>query len=516
MANHTPYDEYLVGLGFNVDTVGFARFSNVLRDAASLVDNQYLKMAKRVTEFQIAGTGAFAAIGAAAIGFAEKTAMADQDYRLLALHMYTSLPVARELKVALDALGQPLENIMWDPELAGRFHQLVSDQQILTQQLGPEFEKQMLKIRDVRFEFTRFGVELQYLTMNVVQDLAKAFGTDMSELLHKMREFNDWFIANMPRIADWIAKNLTPILLDVRDVMGATWELIKAAATAFTNLVGALSGDTSLEGTAANFDKITKAIQITSHALAGFLIDITDSEMILLHVISAMADLGSGNTSGALAELKEAKSLLNPRTGEIIGGTAGMLIGGPVGAVVGAGIGTAAGAQASQTDSQNIRAAIISLSKQLGVPPELALAVAQVESGMRQFDASGNVITSPTGARGVFQLLPSTARGLGENPDYATSNVVGGVRYLSQLLNKYKGNQEAALGAYSGQGSPKADPNYVAKVLAAERQINVTVNVDTNADPQKIAAATAKAVAEAQQQRTQRNLSEFAQPGWSY
>ena len=111
-------EEYLVRLGFNVDTSAFAQFSNALRDASSIVDSQYGKMVGKVWQFQGVATGAFFAAGAAAIDIADKVATADQEYRLLALHMYTSLPVARELKIALDALGQPLENIMWDPELA--------------------------------------------------------------------------------------------------------------------------------------------------------------------------------------------------------------------------------------------------------------------------------------------------------------------------------------------------------------------------------------------------------------
>ena len=61
----------------------------------------------------------------------------------------------------------------------------MKDQRTLTKELGPDFENQMLKIRDMRFEFTRFGVELQYLTMNVVRDLAQAFGMDMDQAFGK-------------------------------------------------------------------------------------------------------------------------------------------------------------------------------------------------------------------------------------------------------------------------------------------------------------------------------------------
>jgi len=258
MADSNILQEYLVKLGFSHDTAAFYRFTHALRDAESVVGSSYLNMAKKVLEFQVAGVGAFAAIGAAAVGIADKTAMADQEYRLLALHLYTSLPVARELKIALDALGQPLENVMWDPELARRFRQLVEDQRILTRELGPSFEAQMLKIRDVRFEFNRFGVDLQYLTMNVVAKLAKAFGID--DWTKKLQDFNNWFIRRMPEISEWLATKLKPLLLDVKDVLWSAGSVTKELLIDFTNIVAILSGDNGLKTSTLDFQKLTDAI----------------------------------------------------------------------------------------------------------------------------------------------------------------------------------------------------------------------------------------------------------------
>jgi soluble lytic murein transglycosylase-like protein len=78
-----------------------------------------------------------------------------------------------------------------------------------------------------------------------------------------------------------------------------------------------------------------------------------------------------------------------------------------------------------------------------GVPPSLALAVAQRESGLNQ----GAVGTS--GELGVFQLMPGTAAQLGVNPSDLTQNVDGGVRYLSQMYNQF-GDWKTALEAYNG------------------------------------------------------------------
>jgi soluble lytic murein transglycosylase-like protein len=503
--------EYLVKLSFLDDTVSYARFAAALRNTSSLVDNEFFRMGKKVLEFQAGAVGAFAAIGAAAIGIADKTAMADQEYRLLALHMYTSLPVARELKIAIDALGQPLENIMWDPELARRFNQLVKDQRALTEELGPDFENQMLKIRDVRFEWTRFGVELEYLTMNVVQDLARAFGTNIDDVLARMRKFNEWFIANMPAIAEWIATNLKPILIDVKDVMAATWELTKQFAVVFTNLIGLLSGDKSLSGTALSFDKIAKAIQYTITAVKNLVLALTQAEIVLSHLLIAASDVASGDFKGAKTELSAAGTILGNQARKKISGELGLP----------AAMGLGGSDLAKSIENTDVISYISKVAKQLGVPVDLALAVAQVESNYQQYDKSGKVLMSSTPgshATGIFQLQPGTAKSLGVDPRSESQNIFGGVLYLKQLLAQY-GNSRTALEHYYGSKDAGANAAYASKVTHVQAGIQIgtlNLHVPEGASKEGIKWAVIDAIREADKQRVQRNLAEFSNPGWSY
>jgi soluble lytic murein transglycosylase-like protein len=78
-----------------------------------------------------------------------------------------------------------------------------------------------------------------------------------------------------------------------------------------------------------------------------------------------------------------------------------------------------------------------------GVSPKLLAAVAKQESGYRA-DA-----VSPAGARGLMQLMPGTAKGLGvSNPLDPSQAVDGAARMLRDLKHRF-GSTELALAAYN-------------------------------------------------------------------
>ena len=84
-----------------------------------------------------------------------------------------------------------------------------------------------------------------------------------------------------------------------------------------------------------------------------------------------------------------------------------------------------------------------------GVNADLLKAIGKAESG---FNTS---VVSSAGAIGVMQLMPATAQSLGVRDPYnARENIMGGAKYIAQLLDKYKGNARLDLAAYNaGQGN---------------------------------------------------------------
>ena len=79
-----------------------------------------------------------------------------------------------------------------------------------------------------------------------------------------------------------------------------------------------------------------------------------------------------------------------------------------------------------------------------GVSPRLVSAVIRVESC---YDKRA---VSRSGARGLMQLMPATARDLGVHDSFdAEQNIEGGVRYLARMLKRFDKDLRLGLAAYN-------------------------------------------------------------------
>jgi len=94
--------------------------------------------------------------------------------------------------------------------------------------------------------------------------------------------------------------------------------------------------------------------------------------------------------------------------------------------------------------SEELDKVLKTASEKYSIPVQLIKAVIQQESGFN------SQAVSSRGAMGLMQLMPQTAELLGvENPFDISENVLGGTRYLRELLNLYQGNLNRALAAYN-------------------------------------------------------------------
>ena len=110
--------------------------------------------------------------------------------------------------------------------------------------------------------------------------------------------------------------------------------------------------------------------------------------------------------------------------------------------------------QASNGGRLAIQRLVVAEARNIGIPPGLALAVAQAES-----DFNPKVL-SHKGARGVMQIMPRTAwEEYGIAPDQLWQpriNIRLGLHFLKRLLHRYQGRVDLALSYYNG-GSAVGD-----------------------------------------------------------
>lgn len=83
-------------------------------------------------------------------------------------------------------------------------------------------------------------------------------------------------------------------------------------------------------------------------------------------------------------------------------------------------------------------------SEKYGVDVKLLKAIACAESN---FDPTA---TSKSGAMGIMQMMPGTAKECGVSDPYdPRQSIMGGAYYISQMLDRYDGNISYALAAYN-------------------------------------------------------------------
>lgn len=104
-----------------------------------------------------------------------------------------------------------------------------------------------------------------------------------------------------------------------------------------------------------------------------------------------------------------------------------------------------------------------------------------LRSLVKQESAGDSLARSQAGAQGLTQLMPATAKEMGVvNPWDGRQNLMGGARYLKQMLQRFDGREDLALAAYNagpaavekhGGIPPFAETqNYVKKVLEGRNQ----------------------------------------------
>jgi soluble lytic murein transglycosylase-like protein len=178
-------------------------------------------------------------------------------------------------------------------------------------------------------------------------------------------------------------------------------------------------------------------------------------QAMLAGVTTAPASTGSTSFSSALADASTSAALTDGSTAATdptaATGTLASLSS-PVGATSAAAYGTATAPTGGDLPSSVPYAAqITAAAKANGIDPALLAGLIKQESG---FNPNAG---SSAGARGLTQLMPSTAAGLGvTNVLDPAQAIQAGAKYLKQQLDTFGGDVTKALAAYNaGPGAVK-------------------------------------------------------------
>lgn len=507
MANSDILKEYLVALGFQIDRNEFAQFEDVLRQTAA----QASSAASGTTAAWIKASGAIlgslAAVEGSLVGLMRHTAMADLNYQVFARRMFMSTDAARELKIATDELGYSLEDIIWGPkELKERFAELIDVQKQMTAEMGGTggFERQMRYLRDINFEFTKFRVEMQWFGMFLARDLSKALFGDETKLLEKLREWNKWFVENMPRLSEFLAQRLAPVMRDIYAIFKDIGSVLKDIASGTLEFLGWLYDDQRLKGGKVNIENITIALEHLVHSLRN------------------IADT--------------AKEIWSSPVGRAIFGAAiGGAVAGPYGAVAGGAIGLGSALISPEAmnrqremmggDRKFLEEVVGRVAQHEGVDPAMLKAIIDRESAWNP-----NALNPQSGAFGMMQLMPEHMRDYGMEGSTLMGNLTIGARLYKQYLEQSHGDVREALRRYGGfvTKDPSAYQDYILKHSEQYRKSGVTgsfqpssytihndiggvtVHVtQPHATPEQIAAAVSEGIERKMGRQTQRHLAQF-------
>lgn len=201
---------YLVSLGVEIDQPGFREMQKTLNQTSQAVASAAGGWAKQfATAAGMIGV-AVAGVTTASAGLMASAAKQDLAVEKYARSMLVGKDAAMEMKLAVDALGQSVEDIQLTPELMGRYGALVADGRKM--KVGGDYAGQMKGLRDLLFEFSRLKQEAAYAMQWVGYYLTKYLAQPLAKAKSAFREINGNLIKSMPVWTEKIARGLAHIV----------------------------------------------------------------------------------------------------------------------------------------------------------------------------------------------------------------------------------------------------------------------------------------------------------------
>lgn len=199
--------EYLVSIGFAINAAQYNDINKKLSGMGPLVKHQTDSIAKNMMAASKYITAAITSVTTAIGGMVAQNAKAEIGYEKFGRQMWMNTRVAKDFKIALDAMGESMEDIAWNPELRGQFKELMALSQKL--RTPDDASGQFKGIREILFTFKQLKVEVKYATEWISYYLTKYFDGPLKNIKKTLTELHKNIVLNMPvwtkRIAEFFA-----------------------------------------------------------------------------------------------------------------------------------------------------------------------------------------------------------------------------------------------------------------------------------------------------------------------
>lgn len=212
-------EEYLVKLGTDVDARSVAELQKAVNSVHQMVGGME-SLAPKLAKASALVTAAISGIVASGVSLVKSMGDQEMAYETLGRTMFVSAGQAKQMKMALDALGKSANEVQINPKLREQYRQLLADSAAMT--AGSSYKAAMNQVQELAFEFTRLKQEIaagmQWVAYYIVKDLATPLGNAKKTL----KTINEYIITNLPRITRTIATGFG----FVRNIAFAVWRVL--------------------------------------------------------------------------------------------------------------------------------------------------------------------------------------------------------------------------------------------------------------------------------------------------
>lgn len=214
-------EEYLVKIGATIDDKSIREVDESLSKVNKMVMGVG-SLGKTLVKAAGFIGGAYISLAGAMVGLTTSMAKQDQEMETLARTMFIGKEQAVAMKQAMDSLGASMQDIQINPELRRQFNILMQDANQMADSTGA-YETTMRGMREVMFETVRFKNEIQSALKWVAYYLIRDFAGPLNKGKEILRDLNNTFIRNMPKITREVATKIKSVI----DVGISFFRLIK-------------------------------------------------------------------------------------------------------------------------------------------------------------------------------------------------------------------------------------------------------------------------------------------------